>query len=279
MKEKEIKLEGFTTNLPPMNGTGGILNIAVFGPEGGGKSTFLATAPDPIAGVITDLKSEDSIRKSMERHNRVVLWSDFIQPKDPLELDALSEEQFKKYYRGRVTKMKEHILKAYHHPKVRTLFIDNFGDFCREVKFALQGSEQKFKKIGEKVFQDNDAVYQEIIDLLRIINNKHTILTNKWKDEYLNNAPTKRMTWDGFKYLGNHTNLAVELVKNLRWNPESESEENQWHYGLNIRNCLHKSELEGPQGKHGETGLRDEMVTFQALALTVFPESEPSEWE
>lgn len=271
MKEKKIEIKGFQSP----NGNSGYrpytMNIALFGPEGAGKSRFIGTAPDPIGGLILDPKTELSLRRIQEENGKQIIWpppdvtNKLIYDEDIRLVRKMDDEAFKKHYRTRVDRMTDLLMELAYHPDVRTIFCDPFYQLCQEIKWAVQGRHQAHRKIGEKVVQDNEPVYQEIIKLLTRINVKNTILTHKAKDEYVNNAKTNRQTWQGFKYLGNHTNVAIELERNTKRGDES------WAYRLSVRNCQINPSL---QGEEGQGLLVDEAISYELLARNIFSDVE-----
>ena len=290
MKEKKLDIKGFSSPNSSQDYRPFTLNIALFGPEGGGKSRFIGTAPDPIGGIILDMKSEMSIRRAIEETGKTIIWPDrevtnsLIYDLDLREIRKMvnhkdkdtGKELFMAHYEKRVTLMEDLLMELCHHQDIRTIFVDSFYQYCIEAKWAVQGPAQKFKRLDSgKVFQDNESWYQRIIKLLNRINVKHTILTHKWKDEYMNDAKTGRMVWEGFKYLGNHTNVAVELRRNEKAKPTKDD----WRYRCTFRNCLPNETLQGPMGQPDETGLVDEAISFGNVARAIFTDVEEDVFE
>src|SRR5690349_11978512 len=127
MKEKKLQIQGFSSpngNYRPLT-----LNILAFGIEGAGKSRFLATAPDPIGGIILDLKSETSIRRAMEESGKQVIWpepsvhDELIHDLDLTALNKMDQEKYMEHYRRRCDLMIDLLMRLVNSKEIRTIFI------------------------------------------------------------------------------------------------------------------------------------------------------------
>lgn len=266
------------------------LLITSFGPHGSGKSRFGATGPEIIGGIFLDRKTRFSFKKTAEELGKRFLLPeiDFVREANPMIKAGMAEmyqageseiqdgklaeitNKTKKHYRAHVNMVKDYAFALHAHKDVQIIMIDLFGQFYQDVRYAHYGrTGHVFKKIeGAKGFQDTSQADTELIDFINIISDKHLILTHKDKDEYVKNVPTGRRVWDGFKYMGNHTNLVIEHVVNKKWKPESENENEQWHFGLYVQKSLHMPDLEVHEDL---PTLMDDFISFPNLAQMVFP--------
>ena len=153
---------------------------------------------------------------------------------------------------------------------VQTIVIDLAEQLFNDIKYAhygRTGTKVRAMPSGKK-YKDTSEAEQEFVDLINGLATKHLILTHRRKEIYEKDQATGRFSWSGYKWLGHNCNLIIEHVNNRRYDPTSEDENKNWHYGVNIIKCLHKPELEGPDGK---LCLKDEFVTFEMLAAMVLP--------
>jgi hypothetical protein len=286
---KEIKLGGVNLTCEPQDSHDPYI-MGIFGAEGTGKTQFPLTGPDLVAVVPLERKSYFTIEKYERETGKRIL-----RPKDPEVLIVnprkanIMEAQFKgartekdketlnlavrKYYRDCVERIKDVTYALLEHGEVRLLAIDTFGQMCSLIDSALYGFVDKFIKVEGQLYKDRREFNQEIIDFLNSLSvyRKHVILTHKAKDEYAKTGPTGRLTWEGFKFLGNHTNVLVEFEANKKWNPDSENEERRWHWQVNIRKCQANPLLEGPEGN---PLAQDDLISFAGLILAIDPEAD-----
>lgn len=265
--------------------------IAAFGYEGSGKTRFGLTGPEVIGVIALERKSYFTVQKdAIDMGKRVLLPKDpdaFIinpriahklaTPKTRMDKDKEeADRNLRQYYRDHVNRVKEATYGLLEHPDVRVVVIDTFGQLCTHVECAIHGFEKQFIKVEGKLYQDKRESNQEIIDFINSLSpfGKTVILVHKAKDEYSKAGPTGRSTWDGFKFLGNHTNVMVEFESNRKWNPNSENEDYQWHWRMNVRKCQKNPVLEGPDGN---PLLMDEMIGYAGLITAIDPNADASE--
>ena len=187
----------------------------------------------------------------------------------------------KGYFRDHLNRVNDAMYALLDHGEVRVLCVDTFGQYTNHVKFATYGYEDKLIRVGGKLVKSFGEMNQELIDLLNSFSRygKHVVLCHKPKDEYEGKGdaskPTGRLTWEGFKYLGNHTNVVIEHEVNPKWDPNSADEKKSgWHWRVNVRRCQRNPELEGP---NGVGVLTDEMVTLAGLVSVIDPEADVGE--
>jgi len=265
--------------------------IGTFGPEGSGKTRLPLTGPEVIGFIPLERKSYATIMKDAAELGKRV-W----QPKDPESLivsmrkakqlgtvaglaktEAAKEAEeneannrLRAYYREYADKIYETVYAMLENADIRTVVIDTFTQFCTIIDSAIYGFKTKYIKIKTQTYQDRREFNQEIIDFLNSLAayKKHIILTHRQRDEYKNDK-VWRKTWEGFKFLGNYTNLLVHHESNPEWNPNSNDESKLWHYGLTVRTCQNNPQLEGAEFKRF---LTDENISFANLIMAVDPE-------
>lgn len=281
MKEKNLVIEGiqFETKL---TSEGDPLIVGVFGPEGSGKTQFPFTGPLNVGCVLYEKKSLPTVRKMAELHgcNLILPKLDLLKV-SPLKLARMKEQEAKDFHLARADKVEAAIMAMQGSDQVDIVMVDTFDRFCTDVEFGTNGKTGRFKRIGDKVFQDKTESNQRIIDVMNSFT-KHTILIHKHRDEWVDDKATGRKTWQGFRFLGNHCNVIVEITRNMEWNEKKAGNSRDskkwsqygWRYRLNVRQCQYRT---GLQGAEGNPLLEDEEITFTNLASAVFPEADPEE--
>lgn len=242
--------------------------IGVFSEEACGKTRFPLTGPEIVGFVPFEMKSYVTIEKDAEEFGKKVL-----KPKDPMSLivpkrkvDAMTDVEKQKFYIGHVEKAKDTIYGLLEHADVKVVCVDKFTTFCVWQEYATNGMTPKFVKIEGKVYQSKSEVRQNIIDFVNSLSQygKTVVLNCATKGDYEvldTQGNPLRNTWDcgAFYMLGSHCNLVVELESNVHWDPKKTGDKYAWHYGLNVRRCQKRPELEGPEGnpllKDGDVGL------------------------
>lgn len=257
-----------------------VLVIGVFAAYGSGKSRFGVTGPDVCGIIPTDRKTRRTVENTIEWYRQrgvekkiLMPKIDFVRQVNPMELSRMDEAQSMEHYRKHVDQIKEATWALHSSKDVNCIMIDLFSQFYQDVCWAHYGRDSKTKKIGDKTIKDKSDANQEVIDFINSLATKHLILTCKNKDEYHKNTRTGRETWEGFKFMGNHVNVMIELETNPAWNPELNGDggEENWRFGCNLRNAQDRIDI--PQDQQI---LTDDMITFGNLASYLYPEFD---WE
>lgn len=284
MKEIKLQVPGGRSMLFT-DGTGGHeekLIVLCYGADFSGKSRLGATGPEIAGYVPVDRKTRHSAEKASKEFGKKILMptTDFVREaikgvragwitdeKNDAEIAKLIEES-KKQYRTLVNDIKACAWALYDHSDVSLIEIDLFGQFYEDLKYAHYGRTGHVVKrlSGQKMFKDTGQADQELVDFVNSLSGKHLILTHKCKAEYVNDKATGSDTWHGYKHLGHSCNLVVEMVKNDKYDPSSDKEGHDWHYGLNIIRSLHNPDLEG---EAGQLAMKDEMISFDNLLSMV----------
>lgn len=244
IKIGNIEFDGDLTNRDPYI-------IGVFGAEGTGKTRFGLTGPEVIGCVPLEMKSYKTISEVCAETGKRV-----FKPKDPNSLlvpirrvDAMEDAQAQKFYNEHLKKVNDVIYAMLEHKDVRTVLIDKWTTYVTWVEFAVNGmAGKKYMKIKDKVYVDKKESNQRIIDMMNSFSayGKTVILTNSEKNEYANDKETGRTIYEGFKYLGSHTNLLIHMESNKFWKPSDADK--KWKFRLNVRTAQGATHLEGPDG-------------------------------
>ncbi len=278
MKTKDINIPGFASTVT-LAGRPDNNCVATIGGPNTGKTQFLTTAPEVVGVVPMDINSRFVVEKAMREGASVVLSkTDHIRQKKAMsELKRMTDDAVKQYYRDHVERVKADIMALYESKQVRTIAIDDFGQLCTDIGFAVHGRDGlKIKTMGDgKLFKDNAPNYAEITDLLALISSKNVILTHKEKDEY--GAKGSDMedkiigkTWDcPYKPLGHKISLCVRHLVNSNYRPGAQGESKSWLYGVTLKQVKIRPELQGP-----EVVLKDVMCTWDMVMAVVYPEGE-----
>lgn len=262
MKEKEIKIKGFTTNPQPDDA----LAIAVFGEQGSGKTRFCTTAPDPIGFIPLDRKARKTVHKVAKEMGKVVLMpeDDFIRVAKPMELAVMGTEDAKKYYRKHVNAIKEAAFTLYAHPLIRTICIDTGTQLWEDILFANFGRAERIMP------RDRGSANQEMIDFLNALSGKNLIITHKAREIWKNDKPSGKFECAGFSHIGYHVNVLCECVCDDKKEAGEEG-----RFNLSVHLCQDNPDIQGPGGKNL---LSDDQITFQYLAMQMFPEDDMERW-
>ena len=276
MKTKDISIPGFASEVTlaghPDNNC-----VATIGAPNTGKTQFLTTAPGVVGVVPMDINSRFVVEKMMREGAEVVLSkTDHIRQKKPMsELKRMTDEAVKQYYRDHVERVKTDLMNLHASKAVKTIAIDDFGQLCTDIGFAVHGREGiKIKTMGDgKLFKDNAPNYAEITDLLAILSTKNLILTHKEKDEYGAKGTAQAdeiigKTWDNpYKPLGHKVSLVLRHVLNGLYRPGAAGESKSWLYGMSIKQAKARPELQGH-----DVVLKDVMCTWDMVMAVVYPE-------
>lgn len=253
--------------------------IASFGPEGSGKTKFYLSGPGPIGVVPLENKAFKTLSKDGQEMGKRI-----IKPRDPhalivdpRKLYGKDDAALKTFYTDQVERTVHTIFGLLDHKETVLVAVDKFGQLCRWIEFSVNGMSGKFKKIKDKVIQDKGESNQEIIDLLNAFSKykKPIILTHACKDEFVNDNRSGRQTWEGFRFLGSHTNVLIEHRTNLKWDPNSDDEARSWQFSLSVRKCQRNPSLEGPEG---QDMLKDGEVALPMLVQRIDPGADLDAW-
>lgn len=250
--------------------------IGVFGAEGTGKTRFGLTGPEVIGCIPLEMKSYKTIAEVSKGLSKRVL-----KPKDPMSLlvpirkvSSFDEAKARQFYKDHVKRINDVIYAMLENSDVRIVTVDKWTTYVTWVEFGLNGMSGKFMKIKDKIYVDKRESNQEIIDVMNSFSQykKPIILTNSERAEYVNDKDTGRSTWEGFKYLGSHTNIVIHLEENKFWKPSDADK--KWKFRLNVRKAQGATYLEGPEGN---PLLVDDQIDYANLIMAINPDVDPNE--
>lgn len=267
-------------------------SIASFGEQGSGKSRLGGTFPEPIGVIPLDRKTRYTIAKTASEMGKKVLIPeiDLIRVENPMRLAMMKDDcgDGKRpklldpaptccsihYYRWHVNRVKEVAFRYCEMPdsKCKSIILDTGSQFCEDVLFACYGRTQKIMP------RDRGMYNQELIDFFNAIGNKHLLITHKakdiWKGEGNEAKPTGEFKAKAWKEIGYHVNIEIEHYRGLKGKINKKKADEEIPFHIDVRQCQANPALVG------ETKLLEgEAITFQNLAMMVFPDSDAEDWE
>jgi len=258
------------------------LSVSSRGEQGSGKTHFAATFPSPIGVVALDRKTRATIGKTaMEMGKKIIMpKEDLIRVGNPMQLAMLPDDcgKFKKpvfgsempdccsmhFYRWHVNRIKEAAFKFAEMPekKCKSIVIDTGSQLSEDVLYACYGRNQKIMP------RDRGMYNQEMIDFLNAVSGKHLLITHKEKAIWKNDQPTNESRSKGFGEIGYHVNVEIRHYRGKKnkegWKP----------FYVTINQCQANASMVGE-----EQVLEDDQITFQMLAMLIYPDSSPEDWE
>lgn len=281
--------------------------LAVHGSPGSGKSRLVGTAPGDIGLLAMEHKSKQTVISiAREQGKRVIMPSiNLNRTSNQLQLGRLPQScivvgsaEYKNhtpgqiqdvmqrmsdkitvdsdppiccqrhYYRWHVERVKYCAYQMLAEPGIRTVAIDPFGTFVDDVSYANYGVTGVIdpKEFG---FAPREDMIKEIRAFLNNMSTKNLILTHHSKEVWKDNRPTGKMQVDGkFSKLGHHATVMLELRRDEKKLPGGV----QVEWAANVQDCQANASL------IGQDVLKGEMITFAALAMLVYPESNIDTW-
>ena len=175
------------------------------------------------------------------------------------------------YFRWHVQREKHFAYMMLDDPRIKTIAIDSFGTFCADVSYANYGAVGVLSA-SDYGFAPREDMNKELREFLNAMNRKNLILTHHSKQVWENNQPTARnkpeSAWSGVDYF---QTLEVELiVEEIRG---AGNRVERVRYKALCRDCQANPKL------IGQVLAEDQGISFAALAMRVFPESDPDFWE
>ena len=228
---KAIEIEGFG-RVEPNTG----FALAVFGPEGSGKTRLLAQAQaeafmeDMETGVIVlDAKTRDTLKKECDELGvpmPLTNKKDYVTPQDAMRIALIDEasvdgiKEIKKFYEGVVAKIYADAVKLAGHSKILTVSVDPFTELYDYMFFEAFGRKTQIGQLSRY------AVNQHVIDFIKSIRHKNVILTHresavygdKGKRDKVTNEVVKedtgRKKLQGYNDIGYQVSAIVQLKVN-----------------------------------------------------------------
>lgn len=259
--EQAIKgLKGFTTDIK----AGDSLAIAVHGLQGAGKSRFACTFPDPIGYIALDRKARRTVERVSKELGKTVVMpvEDFVRVSNPIQLANMKLDVAMAFYRNHVDTVKQAIYKMV--PAVKSIVIDTGSQLFEDMMFAHYGRAQRIMP------RDRGELNQEMIDLLNFLSVRNLCIIHKSREIWKNDKPTGKFEIQGFRHIGYHVNVIAELACDDKKEPGDD------RFVMNVEMCQDNPDIQGPGGKKL---LTDDNINFQNLAMLIYPDSDPSDWE
>lgn len=228
------------------------LILSVQGEEGTGKNHFAFTAPGPIAVQSTDVGTEGMVEKFIAQGKQI-----FVKHYDkPLVVGDLKDPELVNQSCEAAERFLDEWEKDYKQlvQSVRTIVWDTATELWTLLRWARAGRMEKILPLWYT------QMNQEYSNMVQLAYNTGTnlILIHKVKNEYVNNETTGNKIRAG----NNEGGYLVQL--------ELTCQRNGKEFEFYIDKCRANPELQ------------DELIpamTFQELALMVYPDSDPAQWE
>ncbi len=267
---KEIKIEGFTTDLTPDDRPA----VSIFGSEGSGKTRFAATSPDPIGLLALDKKSKRTFQKVATAMGKQVLVNkeDYISGKDAIKLAMLDTNveaqrtQIKEFYGKLFEKVMNTGLALASHPDIQTIVIDTATQLWDWIMFSHFGRRNQVESY------QRGAPNQDMIDLINALKSKNLVLIHRaseeWKDTgevdshgKKKQAPSGRYKAEGFTKMGYFATVICELTS------AAKASEPDDKFKIKLVKCQPNSLLEGQD--MGEYSLIGEAINWENLMAVI----------
>lgn len=246
------------------------LALCNYGAPGTGKTRFLVTAPGPIGVIPLDRKARGTIERARLElcPDKQIIFpkQDFIRHENPLQLTLMNPEESKTYYRQHVNAIKRatYTLAEMPDSKCKTIAIDSGSQLFEDIFYANYGRNLKIMP------RDRGDSNQEMRDFLNSLQHKHLIITHRaseiWRGPEGKEKPTGEFKHKGWTEIGYYVNVLVENARN----------EGDGEFVMNVAMCQANASLHGDSGQKVLTG---DAITFQMLAMLIFPESKWEDWE
>jgi hypothetical protein len=279
------------------------LIISVYGAPGTGKSRLLGTAPG-VGLLATENKARQTVIKTAAEFGRTVVMPDVSlnRTANPMLLASLPQtcivlgdavhknwtagaiqDEMQKiaktitltsppptccqrhYFRWAVNRTKETGYRMLEDDRIKTIGVDTFGAFVDDVSYANYGITGVIdpKEFG---FAPREDMIKEIREWLNNMSTKNLVLTHHSKEVWKDGKPTNKTQPDGkFSKIGHYTSVACEMIV-------TDQEFGAGRYVLKTKDCQANASIIGLEL------LADEEITFQNLAMQVYPESDPDFW-
>lgn len=283
--------------------------VSSYGTPGSGKSRLIGTAPGSIGLLPTESKSKQTVLAIAREFGRHVILPDIDlnRTANPMLLAAIPQSCIvvgdaahknwsggqiqdamqaisktitltsappdccqRHYYRWHVNRVKAVSYQMLADDRIRTIAVDTFGTFVDDVSYANYGVTGVIdpKEFG---FAPREDMNKEIREWLNNMSVKNLVLTHHSGDVWKDGKPLKGKTKpaSAFGKIGHFTSIMVEQARD----DDADLDKGEPKYILRVKDCQANASIIGLDL------LFDEGITFQNLALQVYPESDPDFWE
>lgn len=265
------------------------LAIATFGGPGSGKTRFALTAPvgkRPKGGIgiiPLERKTKPTFLKENQQFGKRLYWPniDLIRHDNPMQLvsmrgdcGATKEITNTKlapvccemhYYGWHRVKVLAAYYSMLEHPDVESIVIDSGSQLKEDLLMAHYGRTNKIMS------RDRGEFNKDWKDVLNAGQHKHLIITHHATAVWKNDKPTNLFSWDGYNKLGHQCNLIIEQTYDAKAGA----------WGLDCVLCQNRPELMGKPLPDADLfgDPTNEMLTFQNVAMSVYPDADPESYE
>lgn len=228
------------------------LIVSVQGEEGTGKNHFAFTAPGPIAVQSIDVGTEGMVEKFIKQGKQIFV-KDYDKPltvgdlKDPELVNKTCEEA-----EAFLNEWEEDFKKLVQ--SARTIVWDTATDLWSILRWARAG---RMEKIPPLWYTQMNQEYSNMVQLA-YRTNTNLILIHKVKDEWVNNDKTGEKIRAG----NNESGYLVQV--------ELTTQKSGKDFEFYIDKCRANIDLQGEVLP---------AMTFNELAMMIYPDSNPEDWE
>jgi hypothetical protein len=228
------------------------LAIGSFGEAGSGKTLLGTSMPPPIGVIPLDRKTRRTIARANEKLGKKIYFpkEDFIRHAKPMEVALMKPEQAMEFYTKHLTAIKDAIFSFAERKDIASVMIDSGTQLWEDIEFAHFGRAQRIMP------RDRGPANQEMRDILNALQEKNLLITHQAKEIWRNDKPTGRFEWAGWSKLDYYVNVIIEQTYANK------------EFGLTVKMCQDAPEL------IGEKLLVDDLITFDNLAINIYPEWE-----
>ncbi len=228
--------------------------MSVEAKEKSGKSNFALTAPSPHAYFDFDTGLEGVIEKFIPE--KEVYVGEYRRDKSELLTQAAWETMWKKFKGEYVQSLKV--------PAIRTVTLDTGTEMWELLRMA------KFGKLTQVMPNQYGPVNDEFREMVRVAysSDKNVILLHKMKEEYVTDKAKPSIANRTGRYIRagfNDVPYLVQMNLSLYKTPEE-------GFCCTILDCRQNPTIEG-------LTLYNADITFQQIAVLVFPDTEEKDWE
>lgn len=270
MKQTQIKVAGFTSNIAPDDKP----TVSVYGEEGSGKTRFAATAPDPIGLLPLDSKSKRTFDKIAKELKKLVIAPDkpFVKPAESIAislLDSSDPEGLKKvraYFTDIYRRVMEDSMKLAASPDIATIVVDSNTAFWDWILFSHFGRRNQIESY------QRGAPNNDMAEFITALKQKNLILLHRSADIWADTgetdkagrkkqAPTGKFKAEGCSKLGYLVNCEIEMVS------KAKAETLDAKFKVRVRECQSNPLIEG--SLLDDYGLMGETITWDNLMTVI----------
>ena len=214
--------------------------------EGAGKTRFALTAPGPLAFINLD-EGLEGVIEPFQTQKQIYLCQiklEFEGNKD--QIVKAAEQELIKFEKAYQAALKQ----------ARTLVIDTGTELWELMRLAA------FGKLAQVMPHQYAEVNQQMTRLLKLAYDKdcNLLITHRLKPEWVNDKRTGQYEFSGFKDIP----FLVQAHARLWTDADG--------YHMKIGKCRQNASTVGLE-------LTNQMIDFATLALFIFPDSSPEDWQ